>query len=187
MILRKFVGEHEMLDTVNSNTVLTIFVGVTAVAFVLQLALLFLLYKAIEQSSTRLENLANRMEERATPVLATARAILEEAQPKVGEITSNLAEASATLRAHVADMAEATGEIVERARMRAAHLDDAIHSTVNKVTQTADFLQHKVITPVRRVQAIVSAVSAGMSFLNRHRAFSRNQELETAENDELFI
>jgi methyl-accepting chemotaxis protein len=169
------------------NLAVTIFVGVTAVAFVGQLFLLFCLAKAVKEISERMERIANRMEERATPVLATAQAILEEAQPRIGEITSNLAEASATIRANVAGVAEATGEIVERARMQAARLDELIHSTADKVTDTTDFLQNKVITPVRRVHAIVSAVSAGVGFFKRNRARKSGPQLAAEEDDEMFI
>ena len=176
------------MDTLNTNTILLIiFVGVTALAFILQLVLLFFLYKAIERSSSRMESIANRIEERATPVLASAQAILEESQPKIGEITSNLAEASATLRAHVAGVAEATSEIVERARAQAARLDELVHSTVDRVSETTDFLQNKVIMPVRRVQAIVSAVSAGVGFLRRNRARQKGPQLATADDEEMFI
>lgn len=166
---------------------LIIFVGITALAFVLQFVVLLGLAKAVKESSERLERLANRMEERTTPVLATAQAILEEAQPKVGEITSNLAEASATLRAHVASLAESTGEIMERARMQAAHLDEVIHSTVEKVSDTTEFLQHKIISPVRRVYAVVSAASAVLGFLKRNRAHRKGPQLAAAEDDEMFI
>lgn len=172
---------------VNPNTVLTIFVAITAIAFLGQLALLYGLLKAVKESSERVERIANRMEERATPVLAAAQAILEEAQPKVGEIISNLAEASATIRAHVGVVADATGEIVERARAQAAYLDDLIHSTVHRVSQTSEFLQNKVIRPVRRVQAIVSAVSAGVGFLTRSRGRHKGPHLAEADDEEMFI
>lgn len=171
----------------NPSTVLNIFVAITAIAFLGQLALLYGLLKAVKESSERVERIANRMEERATPVLAAAQAILEEAQPKVSEITSNLAEASATIRAHVAVVADATGEIVERARMQVAYLDDLIHSTINKVSQTSDFLQNKVIKPVRRVQAIVSAVSAGVGFFTRSRGRRQGPQLAEADDEEMFI
>ncbi len=169
-------------------TVLTIFVAITAAAFCLQLVLLYFLYQAINRSSARMESIANRMEERTTPVLATAQAILEEAQPKIGEITSNLAEASAMVREHVATVAEATGEIVERARMQAARLDELIHSTAEKVSETRDFLQEKVISPVRRIHAIISAASAAVGFLRRHRAQKGPQLAAPHEHDEeMFI
>jgi methyl-accepting chemotaxis protein len=172
---------------VNTNTALVIFVGVTAAAFVGQLFLLYFLLRAIRDSSARLENIANRLEERTTPVLATAHAILEQAEPRIEEITNNLAEASATVRTHVADLAQATGEIVERARVQAAHVDEVIHSTVERISQTSIFLQDKVITPVRRVQAIVSAVSAGVGFLKRVRSHAKGPQLAPTDDEEMFI
>jgi F0F1-type ATP synthase membrane subunit b/b' len=172
---------------VNPNTVLDIFVGITAVAFVGQLILLFFLYKAIEKSSERMESVANRMEQRAAPMLDTAHAILAEAQPRISELTSNLAEASTLIRSQVAGAMQVTGEIVERARVQAARLDDLIHSTADKVEETTDFLQTSVITPVRRVQAIVHAVNAGIGFLKRNRAQRKGPQLATEEDEEMFI
>ena len=171
----------------NLTTWFTIFVGVTAAAFCVQMVIMFLLYKAIEKSSERMENVANRMEQQAAPVLATAHAILDDAQPKISEITSNLAEASLTIRAQVSDIAHATGEIVERVRMQAARLDDLIHTTADKVERTTDFLQTSVITPVRRVHAIVQAVNAGIGFLRRNRAKKQGPQLATEEDEEMFI
>ena len=170
-----------------NTVVLTIFVGITAAVFVGQLILLYFVYKAIEKSSERMESIASRMEQRAAPALAAAHAILEDAQPKIGEITSNLAQASAMIRSQVAGAAQATGEIVERVRMQAARLDDLIHSTADKVEQTTDFLQTSVITPVRRVQAIVSAVNAGIGFLRRNRAGKKGPQLAAEEDEEMFI
>lgn len=169
-----------------SNTVLTIFVAVTAIAFVGQLILLFALYKAIQKSTERMEIRAARLEESTAPLLATARAILDDAQPKFGEITSNLAEATATIRANVAVVADATGEIMERARLQVARLDELIHSTADRVEETRDYLQEKVITPVRRVHAIVQAVSAGIKFFKHSRSPKGGPQL-AEEDEEMFI
>lgn len=169
------------------NWVLTIFVAVTAIAFVLQLLVLYALKNAIEKSSERMESMASRVEKTAMPLMTTASAILEDAQPKMAEITSNLAEASSTLRANVANVAEATGEIVERARMQAARLDEMIHATVDKVEQTTDFLQNSVVRPVRRVYAIVQAVNAGFSFFKRSRGAKKGPQSAAEEDEEMFI
>jgi|SRR5579862_455097 len=172
---------------VNAGTVSTIFVIVTAVAFCLQVFLLFLLYKAIEKSSERLENSANRLEQRMAPVLNAAQAILAEVQPRISEITSNLAETSATLRSQVTGLAETAGEIAERVRMQSIRLDEMVHSTADRVEQTTDFLQHTVITPVRRVHALAQAVSAGIGFLRRHRASKKGPQPAAADDEEMFI
>ena len=170
-----------------TNGTMLFFVIVAAGAIVLQTVILFALYKMMGETTSRMEKLAGRMEEQTTPVLATAHAILDDAQPKLAEITSNLAESTALVRSHVAQMAEATGEIVDRARMQAARLDELVTNTVDKIEVTTDFVQHSVIAPVRRVHAIVQAVSAGLSFLRANRARRKTESNNSGVDEEMFI
>ena len=80
------------------NTIITIFVVVAAVAIVVQMGILLALYTALRRTSERMEGIAGRLEQQATPVLATAAAILDDAKPKIAEITTNLSETSASVR-----------------------------------------------------------------------------------------
>ena len=169
-----------------NQTVLAFFVVCAAVAILLQLAVLYAFYRAATQSSTRMHETLARMEQKTDPILTMARAILEDAQPKIGEITTNLAEATAMVRANVALVVDGTTEIVERARLQAIRLDQLVTSTLEKVEQTTDFLQHKVVAPVRRVHAIVQAVGTGLSFFKRMRSQKRPAQLGD-EEEEMFI
>lgn len=168
------------------NSILTIFVVVAAVAIVLQMVILFALYKALRQTSERVEGIAGRLEQQASPVLTTAAAILEDAKPKIAEITTNLAETSASIRTHVAQVGEATGEIAERVRLQAARLDELVHSAAHKVEVTSELLQEKVLSPMRRVRAIVSALNVGLSFLKSNRS-QRRRAAGEVEDEEMFI
>jgi len=171
---------------VSHDWVIPIFVIVAAVAIVLQTIILYVLYKTMRESSTRIESIASRMELQASPVLATAHAILEDAQPKIAEITTNLVESTATMREHVTQVGEATGEIVERVRMQAVRLDEFITSAANKLEATSEVLQTSVLSPIRRVRAIVQALGAGLSFLRAHRARRKTSATEV-EDEEMFI
>ena len=168
------------------NTIITIFVVVAAVAIVVQMAVLFALYKALRQTSERMEGIAGRLEQQATPVLVTAAAILDDAKPKIAEITTNLAETSASVRSHVSEVGHATSEIVERARLQAARLDEFVISAANKVEATSDLLQTRVLSPMRRVRAIVTALNAGLTFFKSNRPPRRNSTGEV-EDEEMFI
>ncbi|MBZ5507722.1 MAG: hypothetical protein LAO78_19850 [Acidobacteriia bacterium] len=168
------------------NTIITIFVVVAAVAIVLQAGILFALYKALRQTSERMEGIAGRLEQQAAPVLTTAAAILEDAKPKIAEITTNLAETSASVRVHVAQVGEATTEIVERARLQVARLDEFVVSAAQKVEATSEMLQHKVFSPMRRVRAVVTALNAGLAFFKANRSRQRHNS-ESVEDEEMFI
>jgi uncharacterized protein YoxC len=168
------------------NTIITIFVVVAAVAIVVQMVVLFAMYKALRQTSERMEGIAGRLEQQASPVLTTAAAILEDAKPKLAEITTNLVETSASVRSHVAQVGDATTEIVERARMQAARLDEFVVNAALKVEATSDLLQNKVFTPMRRVRAIVTALNAGLAFFKANRPRHRTNG-ERVEDEEMFI
>ena len=156
-------------DSVTNSTMLA-FVIVAAVAIVLQMVILFAMFLAMRRTAARMETLAGKLESQTTPLLATAHSILDDAKPKIAEITGNLAESTAAVREQVTSMAAATGEIVERTRMQAARLDELVTNTVSKIEVTTDFVQNSVISPVRRIHAIAQAVSAGLSFLRANRS-----------------
>jgi methyl-accepting chemotaxis protein len=172
---------------VHDNLMLA-FVIVAAVAIVLQMVILFALYRSLRQTSQRFEGIAGRLENQTSPVLVTAHAILDDAQPKIAEITSNLAESTATLRASVAQVGEATGEIVDRARLQAERLDELVSNTVDKIEDTTEIVQNSVISPIRRIHAIVKAVSAGVGFLRANSSRRKADGNSTDEEDEeMFI
>lgn len=169
------------------NTTVAIFVIVAAVAIVVQMGILIALYVGMRQAASRIEGIAGRLEQQASPLLSTAGAILEDAQPKIAEITSNLAESSSTVRAHVSQMADATGEIVERARLQAIRMDEFVGSTMGKIETASEILETKVLTPVRRVQGIISAVTAGLGVLRSSRPKRKAARAGAEQDEEMFI
>jgi methyl-accepting chemotaxis protein len=168
------------------NHIITVFVVVAAVAIVMQMVILFALYKALRQTSERMEGIAGRLEQQATPVLATAAAILDDAKPKIADITTNLTETSASVRTHVGQVGAAATEIAERARMQAARIDEFVISAAHKVEATSELLQDKVFSPMRRVRSIVTALNAGLSFFKSNRPRHRKTSGEV-EDEEMFI
>lgn len=168
------------------NHIITVFVVVAAVAIVLQMVILFALYKALRQTSERVEGIAGRLEQQATPVLATAAAILDDAKPKIAEITTNLAETSASVRTHAGHIGNAASEIAERARLQAARIDEFVITAAQKVEATTELLQDKVFSPMRRVRSIVTALNAGLSFFKSNRSPRRRSSSEV-EDEEMFI
>ena len=171
----------------SQTTLLTIFVAFTAVGVIVQMGILFALYKAMEKSSARMEKIAGQLEERALPILDSTRTILQDAEPKISEITTNLAEVTALVRYRVEHVSEATGEIVERARLQAARIDAMIASTADKVEQTTDLLQASVLAPVRRVHAIIQAIVAGINVFRRGRPPAQPRPASQEEDEEMFI
>lgn len=169
------------------HTLLILIFVVFAAAVVLQVLVLIAFYKAVEKSSSQVETTLTRMEKRIDPILTAAQAILDNAQPKIDAITSDLAETTATLRIHISQAAESTGEIIELARAQAVRLDDLVGRTAQKIEETTGYVQHAVVNPVRRIYAVVQAVSAGVTFLRRNRSRNRNSSAAEEDDEEMFI
>jgi len=170
------------------DNIMLVFVIVAAIAIVVQMAILYMMYRAMRQTSQRLEGIAGRLENQTSPVLVTAQAILDDARPKLSEITANLAESTATIRVNVAHLGETTSEILDRARLQAVRLDEFVSNTVDKIEDTTEVVQHSVLGPIRRVHAIVKAVSAGVGYLRANSSRRKGEGNSTAEEDEeMFI
>src|SRR5262249_26070778 len=145
------------------------------------------LYLAVKHTAARMEALAGRLEEQSTPILSTTRSIIDDLQPKISVISENLAESTTHIRAQVANAADATGEIVERVRNQAARVDAFVSGTMTTIETTTEVVQEHVLTPVRRVRAIVQAVNAGLSFLKANRARKHASGTAVEEDEEMFI
>jgi hypothetical protein len=70
--------------------------------------------------------------------------------------------------------------------MQAARLDEFVISAAHKVEATSELLQDKVLSPMRRVRSIVTALNAGLSFFKSNRSRHRKTSGEV-EDEEMFI
>lgn len=166
---------------------MTIFVVVAAIAIVLQTAMLLALFIALRKTTERIEGVAARLETQASPILTMAHAILDDAQPKLQEITGNLADSSAMMRTHVAELGEAATEIVGRARLQAERIDEFVGNTIERIEITSEALHQGVLGPIRRIQAIVQAVTAGLGVLRANRSRRKVESNSGEEDEEMFI
>ena len=170
-----------------NSTALTVFIAITAAAFVLQTLILLGLYLTTREKSAKMEAAFSDFQRRLTPLIENARDILADATPKLSIATSNLAEASATLKSQAGVLGDAAVEVAIRARNKVAQADDMLTRTLERVEKTTGAVQNSVLSPVRRVNGILQGLSVGIgAFLNQKREVRDDQRRNT--NDEgMFI
>jgi len=169
-----------------NSTALTVFIAVTSVAVVLQMAILLGLYLTVRRTSAQMESVALDFQRRVVPIIENTRDVLADATPKLKEITSNLTEVSDTLKKQAATLGDAAVEMAVRARNKVAQADDMITHTLERVERTTGAVQNSVLSPVRRVNGLLQGISVGIgAFLNQKR---ERTEGERRTNDEgMFI
>jgi len=161
-------------------TILLIEIGiaVTVQAFVLIGILI-----AVRKSTTRMTNIAEEMQKRAIPTLENVQKLVEFARPRVETAVENLTQASDTVRAQVHKLDMTVNDFVDRAKIQVVRADDLVTRTLDRVETTTEVVNHTVITPVRSIAGIVSAVGTGLGVFFRRSRTSGNG----SHSEEMFI
>jgi hypothetical protein len=160
-----------------SNTVMTVFVAVAALAFLAQAVILLMIAVQGKKTQERVVAILEDLQGHARPVLSSARELLDDSVPKVKAITSNLAETSYVLRSQAIELNEALDDVVGRARAQAVRVDGMVTHTLDSVEHTRDRLERgveqAVNRPVRMAQGVVNGVKAAIETLIRARQAGR--------------
>jgi tetrahydromethanopterin S-methyltransferase subunit F len=168
----------------------TIFIGVTALAVILQAGLLLGMYLAMRKTTTRLESLADEVKIKALPAIDSAQSLLTDIRPKVQAIAENLVETTATVRGQVQRVDATVNDVVDRARLQVIRADELLSRTLDKVEATSEAVHRTVVSPVRHVSGLVRGVTAGIEFLvagrGRKNGSSRDPRRPVPQ-DEMFI
>ncbi len=168
----------------NETTLLTAFIGVTAVAVVLQMLILAGMYFATRKTSKRIEALTTRVNEQVLPLVEKVRVIVDESTPGIQTVIANLTETSTLVRKQAAQIDEAVTEIVGIARTQANNAGALAQRTLQRVERTTEAVQHSVSAPMRHLSALMEGVVAGFGELAAGRKVRRGKVEPT---DDMFI
>ena len=168
------------------------FIGLTAVAILMQAAILFALYLTVRKTTIRMEALAGEFKTKTLPTVETAQAMLIDLRPKIDQIVGNVsniagtAEHSAKLvHSQMERLDETMNDVLDRTRLHVIRADDIVGRTLDKVEETTDMVHRTVVSPIRRFSGLMQGVSAGFEhFLGQRR---RNRDNMGVPQDELFI
>jgi len=157
----------------DNNVLLTIFIGCTAAAVIIQAGILVALYLSVRKSSTRIEALTSEVRTKAIPMVESANALLTELRPKIETIAENLSQTTTLVRSHVQRLDATVNDIIDR--------------TLDKVEETTEMVHHTVVSPIRQVSGLVQGLSAGLQYFLGRRRNNRAREAMGVPQDELFI
>ena len=168
------------------QTLLIVFIVVTALAVVIQAGVLVSLYISVKKTSSRVESIAGDLQQRAVPALDAATAILNNSRGNLQTLTENLAATSTSLRNQVERVETTMGDIIDRTRLQVIRADELVSRTLDRVEETSEFVQHTVISPVKQLAGLVSGLTVGLDAFFRRRKGPQRSQPQT-EDEELFI
>jgi len=168
------------------QTLLIVFIVVTALAVVIQAGVLVSLYISVKKTSSRVESIAGDLQQRAAPALDAATAILNNSRGNLQTLTENLAATSTSLRNQVERVETTMGDIIDRTRLQVIRADEMVSRTLDRVEETSEFVQHTVISPIKQLAGLVSGLTVGLDAFFRRRKGPQRSQPQT-EDEELFI
>ena len=156
-----------------TETLLTVFMGVTALAVVIQMGILIALFVFSKKASERLQSLLPRI--RDTKIL------LAETTPKVRGILDNLAVLSATARQDAERISLTANEITDRVREQVVRADELVTRMLNRAEETTETVQQVI----RQISGVMTGVAAGLAEFLGSRKLQRQKN--AMPRDEMFI
>jgi hypothetical protein len=172
-----------------NETLVNAFIVVASLVIIVQGVMLVAFFLSLRKTSTKLEALATTVEGKAIPLMTSAQAILDDAGPRIREVSLNMAEVSERVRSQAENMDSAMSEVVDRLRLQSIRVDDLVTRTIDKVEETTEMVQHTVITPVKQINGLVHALTVGIgAFMQRRRrAAADAAEANASPDDGMFI
>jgi len=168
-----------------NENLLTAFVGLAALAIIIQMGVLIALFVSSRKASERLQRISNEMEENLLPMIRDAKILVAEATPKVREILENLAVLSATARQDAERISLTANDINDRVRQQAVRADELVTRALNRVEVTTENVQHAITSPIRQISGVLTGVAAGLAEFLGSRKLQRHKN--AVPRDEMFI
>src|SRR6185437_1424325 len=117
----------------------------------------------------RLQEMAERMEGKISPVVDKTRVLVEELGPKVRMITTNVEQISYTVRSKVDEFGSTADEINrtvkdanKRTQAQVAHVDGMVSEALQTVQNVSRTVQDSVRKPVQQIAGIIAGVKRGV-------------------------
>ena len=116
-----------------------------------------------------------RVEERVDPLITKVDAIgvqgkqisvhFNEISANLSTASRHLAESTELIKEEVAELKQLVGETAITAKDKVELVSQTIDRTNNKVLDTTDFVQEKIVVPAREIAAVMAGVKKGLEVL----------------------
>jgi len=168
------------------NNLLTAFIALTAFAVLIQAGILVALYLAVRKTTARMEAMTLEMKNKAIPALDTAQSMLVQLRPRIETMAVNLSESTTLVRSQIGRIDATLSDALDRTRLQVIRADELLNRTMDKVEETSEVVHKTVVSPLRQVSGLMSAITTGVEvFLGQKRRQPRNGM--GVPQDEMFI
>ncbi|GAC1430378.1 MAG: hypothetical protein NVS1B11_05910 [Terriglobales bacterium] len=153
------------MTLMDNQTLLSVFIAVTAVAVVLQAGILVALYLAVRKTTTRMESLVTQLTSKVIPTAEIVHSMLVEFKPRIEAVVANVSDSTSLIRAQIERVDATVSDVIDRTRLQVIRADELLNRTMDKVEHTTEVVHNTVVSPFRQLHGVINGVTAGLQFL----------------------
>jgi len=153
---------------VSLETLLLVFVGISAVALVLQSLSMWQAARSIAKTVQRLEQETKELQGDAHELIKRAQGIVESMAPlgRIAEsLKANMDLISQMVKERAQDLDQFVQEMTEMGREQAAKVNYVVTETVEKFEQTTEMIHQDVLKPALEISSFLKGIKAGLYYL----------------------
>ncbi len=153
---------------------LPFFVIITALAVVLQMAILAAMYFQFRQMNERMTRIGTDLHTRINPILARIQTLMDDVQPRISSMVGDAAEIVYLARGQAQKVDRVFTEAVDRLRLQLVHADRILTGALETVEETGSRLRRTIWGPVQQASAFIKGVKTGLDFFRSRRHSSES-------------
>jgi uncharacterized protein YoxC len=172
-ILGMWLQDVDSISSGNSK-LLMIFVGMVALAMLVQAIALVMLAVGAAKARKRTMAIVDEIRAKAMPAIDSTQEFVRDFAPKLMTLAENLVETSNVVRSKAADFDATLTDVNSKARAQATRVDDIVTTVLTGAAEVVHAVQHGIQVPVREFNGLVNGLKAGLDVLvGRAKGFGR--------------
>lgn len=169
----------------NNLNNLTLWIGITSAAVLIQAFVLLAMYLAIRKTSAKVEGLTEEVKTKVLPTVDLVHNTVADLKPRIETIVVNVSESSVLMKAQLERLDATVSDVLDRTRLQVIRADELINRTMDKVEDATEAVHKTVVSPVRQLSGLLNGLTAAMEFLRQGKNGKR--EGVSVPQDEMFI
>ena len=160
---------------------------VAAIALVVQVVILGLLFAQLKRTTEHMNRLVGDLHTRLGPILTRVQILLEDTQPKISSMVEDAAHVVYLARNQAQKVDRVFTDAADRLRGQLVHADRILTGTLEAVEDAGMKFRKGFWAPVQKASAVMQGIKVGLDLLRSRRAPRMGASEVAEQEDELFI
>ena len=166
------------VSTMNHDTLLLVFVGLTALALAVQALVVLTAFLFVRKAAKKMQVDVEELRSKVTPILSKSHEIMERISPRIDSISSDVADLSRRLREQSEEFHATANDILGRVNRQTNRVDSMFTSVFDSMERAGNVVADSVSGPARHVNGMVAAARAFLGVLVRGNNSSEREVRE---------